>query len=376
VIKDGVSHGTEPFELSGGAGAMMLLFVAKDAAAVQAGPHPDHALPAGTVEVAVVTASGAAVPGQEVVLAAVDAGGRTTERRARTGAGGLARFEKLAVSRGGALVASADVPGAPAVSPPFQLLAGAGTRLALVAHAHTSKSDTVELAGFVHVVPEPDEDAAQVVEVVTVANGGDATYDPGPDGLVLPLPPGARGVAPDPEGDSNLKLRGDHLVYEGAIPPGRTELRWSFRVDVVDGAVRIRQAARLPWRGFAVIVEKAPGISIEGAGDVESVDNEGTSFLRARGAPVSAGGEVAFAVTGLPRPDTTGRNVAAGIAILIAGWSVLASRRPRGAADGLRAERERLMDRLVSVSASGDDQRRATLVRRVADIDRRLEAGA
>lgn len=340
VIARGETFATRPVEMPAEGGVRMLLYVPKEGGPPPPpdgdAPRADRTLPAGTVVVR-VTLGGDPAAEREVALVRVGRDDRTERATGRTGAGGEARFEKQPLSRDLAYFASVEHEGSAWASPPFQLQANAGARVAIALAGKTTDRAAIALSMRSHVIVDPGDEEVEILEVVEIENTTDRAFDPGPGGLSIWLPEGQSSAATDEETPRQVKVEDGRLVWRGLVPPGAHPLRFFFRTKADGDTLAFRQKTDVMWPHVTVVVRDLPGIEVEGegVGGGDAREMGGQKFRVFHGPRVAAGGTIAFTVKGLPRPDTTARSLAGALALAILAWGVAAAwRRPPGTLTG------------------------------------------
>ncbi len=149
---------------------------------------------------------------------------------------------------------------------------------------------------------------------------------------------------------------------------------------------------------FTLITEQIPGLTVSGPGIGARQERElgGRKYWVMPGDQIAPGGVLEFTMNGLPATDSTGRNVAGVLALLLIGGAVAFGRRPKAGKGGSKGshgddeadERDRLVDRreetfaeLVTLERKAREgggaapaDRRKQLVTRLEQIYRDLAA--
>lgn len=259
-------------------------------------------------------------------------------------------------------------------SRPFMLSPVAGARATILSVA--------PLLFGLHAGGQLDDDKLWFEAQVIVANLTGAPYDPGADGLRLPLPIGfLNGSVRDEAMQAKVKVvPGEGLIWKAPIPPGQQEVVVQWAHQVVGGRVDFELPAPQGLVEAQVVLEQVPGATITppaGAQARLTQAESGRYYYMMSGLTVPPGGAIRFRVDGLPQPSGRDRAIRLGVGALVLGllglglfWAVktparasvedTAARRKR-----LVAERERLFDELVRV-----EKRRAKVGR---GADARLE---
>lgn len=367
----------------------------------------DAALPANAVVVSVVDEANRPRVGVQVVLAHAD-GGKVDGDKARTDEQGEARFTvPSGVGAKAPFMAAVKEAGLSAMSQPFSVSSSAvkdakpagGWRVGLRALRATNDAAQLSLGQKSHLVLEVKDESVNVTENLVVENRGSEPYDPGPGGLVLPLPAGAKGAVVATEGTSQggaLAIEGDQAVWHGLVPPGETPLSFAFVMMQQDHGVELRQKLSLAMEQPVAVTDRYDGMRVCG-GDavceqgVALVPRElsGRPFWVIHFLPQPAGGELALRLLDLPHRSHLQRDVAMALAVLLVLWGVVAAwRGGRGDGKATDAERARLVgqrDALLAELATLDAaaagaqggssgaRRRGEVRERLAWIYRRLD---
>lgn len=219
-----------------------------------------------------------------------------------------------------------------------------------------------------------------VVEIHRLDNPTDRTFAPsatGPGGpaglLVFPLPPNSFDLRADAGLDPARLVQIDRgFASLVPVPPGRTEIGFSYKFPYTDSSLQLSRNVRYPISRFTVLVPD-DGPSIESdrlvAGDTTNIG--GRTYRTLAGGPFGAGQGLQINFAGLPIPGgPLGRipPAAAGVAGVVVGVGVLIAaaffRRPSG--DGALPSEDALVEDLVALEKehsesrmTDDDYRRA-----------------
>jgi hypothetical protein len=239
--------------------------------------------------------------------------------------------------------------------------------------------------------------------MLPLENTSDKIFDPGPGAVEIPLPQGFVGAEAQ-ESDRKVDVRQNHgMAVHGVFTPRRSFVGTTAKnagQEVVFGFV-------LPYHGdsrdFAqpmpngmgpgtLITEQITGLSVTGPGigSRQARELNGRKYWVMPIEAIPAGGVLSFTLTGLPSTDSTGRNVAGGLALALVAGAIVFGRRPRGSAPGARGAadtRERLIEQreatfaeLVALERAGRGggeaapERRKQIVSRLEQIYRELAA--
>ena len=259
-------------------------------------------------------------------------------------------------------------------SKPFQLRPNAGARSQILAFGQI-------LVGL-HMGGDLDDDRFRFEARFFLGNLSGLPYDPGPEGVALPLPVGFAGARLEDE-TMNAKVKimpGLGLVWTGVIPPGQRDVTVQWSQEVSGGAVAIDLPAPLGIFQGQIILEHFPGTTIvppPGAKVNTHPLETGRDFYVLSPIQTAPGGRVQVRLEGLPEAPTSQRVVRLVISLLVVllcGFAMwMAIRAPRGGDPTTRKlelarARDRLYDQLVHL----EKQRAADRI----DLDRfRRERG-
>jgi hypothetical protein len=396
---------SQPIELPASPGVKIMLVFKPDEAAMLAEhdgvARADKKLPAGTVAVSVVDGADKPIVGIAVILAhaTAEGGDKVDQQQVKTDAKGEARFAHASATAKDGYLVAAKGDDLQATSSPFRLDDAAGMRLGLRALHATRNASVLTLKTGSHVILEVRDDEVDVVENLILENQATDPFDPGPGGLVFPLPDGAAGAQAAGQAPPQLSVEASRAVWKGVLPPGQTTLSFGFVLPEKDARVALRQKLPVAMEHLLVATDRYEGMDVEGDGLVKSerTGEDGRHFWRIDGPPVPAGGELRLALVGLPHQPATARLAAAAVAIVLALWGLVAAIGPPGgrrdeARERLESRRSELLDELAALDAapapgreSRDDRsgraaeakrekRRADLVARLEQIYRELDA--
>lgn len=292
----------------------------------ESAPAPD--LPAGTIEVLVLRASGAPIAGQEVRLGImfqrISEGESRSERLARTDAEGRVRFEGLQGGSNYSYRVTLKSGPAEYASMPFGL-GGSGHRVKLHVFPVTRniKEALVGMRGFLYI--EPRDDIFQFQVLYRVFNIGAVTWVP--DDVVMELPAEFKAFSAE-RGMTDIRFeqvegKGARLV--GTFPPGQHDVGFRFQLPKERVETAFFGVGLLPHVAeMRVIAEASTNMTldVEGFEPTRSDTNpRGQRVLVTRklmgveGEPLQ---RIAVTLSGLPVPGP-GRWIAALIAALLAG---------------------------------------------------------
>lgn len=270
----------------------------------------------------------------------------------------VARIGGLPTSGDKVFIAETAVDGRVYRSPPFQLTPTRGAFASIFAYPNL-------LSSF-HAGAELDDDKLWFQVQFTMFNGAGAPYDPGPDGLVIPLPDGFIGASVREQDAPRIKVDKDvGFVWRGAMPPGQRSFVGTFAVPADSGRAAISMP--LPYGAIdsQISFHALPGMQVrsrQGSPPRFRELDGGAKFTVLSELNIQAGDRLDVAVEGLPQPAgwlglaeaAVGAFALAMIGLGILGVFVVRGRAPGSAVgDGelqrLILERERLYERLVSL---------------------------
>jgi hypothetical protein len=326
----------------------------------------DPSLPVGRLEVSLFDESGAPIPNQPVLLGMVDKTNKIDVRHGKSDATGVAHFTDLPRGEGTGYAAVLEWHGMRLGTAPFPMPESGGARAEIRALGHTSDPSVMTIGSGGRVIVQMHEDNLQFLEMFPLENRSDKMFDPSPGAIEIPLPQGFVSAEAQ-EGDRKIDVRQNHgMAVHGAFSPQRAILNTTAKnagQEVVFGFV-------LPYHGatrafaqpmpngigtFTLITEQIPGLTVTGPGIGERQERElgGHKYWVMPGQPIGPGGVLAFTLNGLPSTDSTGRNVAGILTLMLIAGAFAFGRRPKGGPGGVdvAGERERLVDRRESTFA-------------------------
>ena len=326
----------------------------------------DPSMPAGRLEVSLFDESGAPIPNQPVMLGLVDKTNKIEVRHGKSDAAGVAHFADLPRGEGTGYAAVLEWHGMRLGTAPFPMPESGGARAEIRALGHTSDPSVMTIGSGGRVIVQMHEDNLQFLEMFPLENRSDKMFDPSPGAIEIPLPQGFVSAEAQ-ESDRKIDVRQNHgMAVHGAFTPQRAIVGTTAKnagQEVVFGFV-------LPYHGetrafsqpmpngigtFTLITEQIPGLTVTGPGIGERQDRElgGRKYWVMPGEPIAPGGVLEFTLKGLPSTDSTGRNVAGILTLMLIAGAFAFGRRPKGGADGVdvASERERLVDRRESTFA-------------------------
>lgn len=295
-------------------------------------------LPPGTVEVHVLDADGKPLPGARVDLLLVPHAEGAPSQQASTDDSGHVRFVTGVTSKPGRYLAVLAHGGLRIASPPFELEDKPGVAIELRVPGKTAALSVLRVSQSSRMMVELREDSLAFLQNLVVENTSDKIFDPGPAGVLFPLPDGCTG-AEKLEGGAEVEMKdGAGAIWRGPLAPTTTPL----------DAAQVRVGCVLPGRGTpeVEIVQPMPlglhggvamiqanhtvGLSAPGlrARPAERDDN-GTELRSYELASLPAGQALHLTVYGLPTRGRIGKWLALGLVSVLVVGGIAAARRPR-----------------------------------------------
>jgi hypothetical protein len=344
-------------------------------------------LPTGTVSVRIGrgSLSNNAV-GLEVTANVMAADGKVQKLTTKTGPDGRALFKDLPV--GAHFQAQVTVDGQALKTADFPVPSEGGTRLILVSagtgaeaapdeqamppghegmmqamrgdapHA-TSKERTGDVSALrmgpgSRLVLDLREDSLVVMEELVLENTSDKIFQPGPNGLMLPVPDGGKDVEIIP-GGVPLKAEGSSVAVTGGIPPVTSGMpvRARFGMTIAArnrGEIEIRQPVPMGLPTPLLFVPDNLGLTVQAAGlrEMPPQTDDAKSVVHIFELPsVPNGGILRFTVTGMPTRSHTGQAVAGMLFFLVVLGGVFLMARGRSPNAPSADTRGKLLDELA-----------------------------
>jgi len=298
---------------------------------------------------------------------------------------GTARLSGIAPGLDKVYIAETQVDGRSFVSAPFMMSPSAGAAELLVAYA----LPLLALRGGALL----DDKGLDFEVQYQVLNATGLPLDTGSEGMVLPLPAGARGANVQNDMGRRIAVEPDRgVVWKGVIPPGQHDAVVRFFVPSEDGRVEFSLVSPLAVLGGSVMIENVPGMDVRSAkGPAQKRNGEdGREFMMVSDLGAEPGKTISFTVTGLPVEPAGSRRarllvgllvvVLFGGALAVAVWPK-PDDKPADPSD-LEKRRDRLYDELVVLErrrAAGKieteqfDQRRRELVAKLVWVHRQID---
>jgi hypothetical protein len=247
----------------------------------------DAELPAGTIAVEVVDATGAAVPKQAVRLGVMEQSGGRDSKACVTDEEGMCSFDDLLTDSKHSYRVNVPYEDARYSSTPFRIDTDKGQRVRVVRLPTTTDNRRIfQVLG--RTIIEFRDNRAHVQQEARLANLGEATYVFPDGGMSIRLPDGFKAFdSMAVMTDQRLAATEDGLDISGSIPPGRVDLMWTYDIPVGGTSMLIEQQVPFSTMEYQVISDYVEGMTMEVEG-----------FQVAR---VHEGGDRRFLVAGMMR---------------------------------------------------------------------------
>ena len=359
TVVDGENLATAEFPVPAEGGTRLLMLVgaqAAEALAEMTGQSPHGApagpktlgvrtgkietrddLPAGSVEILVLSADGKPMAGLQVALARAQAtGGGVQVKYADTDGSGTARFTALEV--GGHWAAAVERDGLRVGTQPFTLVAGHGSAGQIRIPLKTSDLSVLRVSANSRMMVELREESLAFLQNIVIENTSDKVFDPGPKGLLIPLPDGFT-AAEKMGGGVEVEIKeGAGVVLHSLLPPTDTPAAAAqVRVGCVLAThetpeVEIVQPMPLGMQGGLVMIPATLSVGLSAPGlrarPAERDDN-GNELRMYDVDGVAPGKPLRLVVYGLPTRGQTGKWVVGILAGLLVAVGFVAARKPR-----------------------------------------------
>ncbi len=221
---------------------------------------------------------------------------------------------------------------------------------ASVSRKPTRDRKTLGLAGGTHLRGQVGKGGLSFMQVFELLNRGQAPIDPGPEGIVLPAPEGAVGLAVgrNEEALAQVAKDGRSVRITGLIKPGKTRLHITFKLLTDGPRLDYRQRMGLPMGYSLVAIMNNNDLSMIGPRYQRHEMRGETKVFLFR--PVKAGGSFEFTLSDIPYHDPTLRNLTLVAAALLLIWALLSSVGARARREGRQRMRDELLERLVDLA--------------------------
>lgn len=237
---------------------------------------------------------------------------------------------------------------------------------------------------------------------ISLHNTDPMPWDPGSNGLAIPLPSGFIGGRVDDQVADMVKVEpGKGLIWRDLIAPGRRPFVMGFSLPIENGGAEFSMELPLGVLQGNIILMKTAGMRVEnltkGLSAAPRTARDGRDIIEISQIRFPMGGRLKFSLTGLPQASASERytrNLVGAAVILLIGWTLFqlfAFRRRQAAIgdvetgdgtsdasslDKLVERRESLLEQLVELESkkrhkqtSGDAYKRSR-----DKLQRRLEA--
>ena len=223
----------------------------------------DAELPAGTIAVEVVDATGAAVPKQAVRLGVMEQSGGRDSKACVTDEEGMCSFDDLLTDSKHSYRVNVPYEGARYSSTPFRIDVDKGQRVRVVRLPTTSDNRRIfQVLGRTMI--EFRDNRAHVQQEARLANLGEATYVFPDGGMSIRLPDGFKAFdSMAVMTDQRLAATEDGLDLSGSIPPGRVDLMWTYDIPVGGTSMLIEQQVPFSTMEYQVISDYVEGMTME-----------------------------------------------------------------------------------------------------------------
>jgi hypothetical protein len=250
-------------------------------------------------------------------------------------------------------------------TPPFHTLPGRGAEISLILHSRPLLS--FHINGWI------DDAFMGFSGQVSIFNTSSMPWNPGREGIVIPLPKGFIGGRVDEEMATQVKLDPDRgLLWRGVLPPGNVQFVSGFSLPVQDGKVQFAQD--LPFGVFnsSLVMLKNPGMQLiglpPGVRAFDAKARNGRDMYVINNINIPEGQSMVFTIAGLPHVPASQRYtrwLVGGLVVVLLAWAmtIIFIHRPRealvmggkaadkGGGRKLAREREELLDQLVDLEA-------------------------
>lgn len=229
---------------------------------VVATAEPSSDVPAGAVDVSVVDVHGAPLGGVPVRLGSMQQGTRLPPRNAVTDALGRVRFRPEGTA--GAHRVSVEFEGVKVSTAPFTLEPARGVRVQL--RRLPVDRDTSTLFNLrVQLVVEWKPERIHISESIALTHARETMLALPADGLPCALPEGFEAFEAQPSmGDQRLVASDEGFRLHGSLPPGNTELQFTFDLPLRGQSADVRVPLLTDRTIQAmVVVDAAEGMDLE-----------------------------------------------------------------------------------------------------------------
>jgi hypothetical protein len=247
-------------------------------------------------------------------------------------------------------------------------------KLTFQVYDRTTSTDELQMGDRTHWISQLGEGVVRFMHLIQLVQGGSKIFDPGKEGLLLPLPRGAVQVeVPGTMRDILSPAPGQPgVILKAPVPPGELPLQVYFSVPYDEEVLELTQPLALPLeRGAFLILGEAgvqlAGPAVAGQGRPNEGGRPGTLY------PVSgaaAESKLEVALLGLPVKSRMLSWAAVALATLIALWGVGAARAGPARAAARSRRREELLTDLVRLRRTSRKKAKGTREREQRIIDK------
>jgi hypothetical protein len=353
--------------------------------AVTGSVEPASDLPPGTLELELLDEQQKPLAGVAVRLGAVALDSPANAEHVKvhqavSDAQGRARFEGLRTGAGMGYAAVFDRAGTRVSTEPFRMLDESGMRGKLLALTQTDDTSVLRIDNRSRIAIDVREDNVTVMMALVFQNVSKQSYDPGPRGLVVPLPKEAVS-AQEIEGGAQMEIVADGAHIHTVIPPNgagnfATQAMFGYVLPAQGStSVEVRQPIPVLMDRPLIIVPEKSGLTVSAPGlePLEEQTNRAGEKLKLFTVPqVPASGVLALTVSGVPSHDRSGARWVSVLWLLLVAAAIVWAR-PRGAARDAHAAKEALVQRRERLFADllGLERRRRNQSAADPDLERR-----
>jgi hypothetical protein len=298
-------------------------------------------LPAGTVHLRVLGPDGNALPGVKVSLGHVEPGtGTVAFDDATTDPSGAARFEKLQSGPKTQYAAVIERDGLRVGTDAFTLDEKHGASGELRVPGRTNDLSVLRISASSRMMVELREDAVGVLQNLILENTSDKVFDPGPGGLLLPLPDGFAG-GEKLAGGAEVEIKdGVGVLVKNLLPPTQspaavTQVRIGYLLTTHEASdFEIVQPMPIAMQGGLVLIPAEYTIDLSAPGmrsRPSQRDDSGNELRMFDLDTIAPGHALRLTVRGLPTHDEVGKWIAGVLVALLIAAGIVLARRPRGA---------------------------------------------
>jgi hypothetical protein len=234
--------------------------------------------------------------------------------------------------------------------------AAGGLTATFVVFDRTRDPSRLTLGTGSHWVCQIGESALNFMQVLNLSNQGDTVFDPGPEGLRLPLPQAARNAEVPEEYKQLLTVdrEQNQLRVVAPLPPGSLPVRVFYEMPYQGADLDFRQKLPLSSGESVLVVVNSDrvrvlGPSVESAAAARASERKGLQIVLR---PVKAGAFLELTLSDLPHRDRRDVYGALGLAGLLALWAVAAAWSAPRSARRREEQREQLLQQLVQLRRS------------------------